>query len=51
MMKNENFIISNSSFSLMAAFLNESENSKIIFPIHGLEIRIIKNSVKRNGFQ
>lgn len=32
MMKNENFIISNSSFSLMAAFLNESENSKIIFP-------------------
>ena len=32
MMKNENFIISNSSFSLMAAFLNESKDSKVIFP-------------------
>ena len=30
--KNENFIISNSSFSLLAAFLKENDNSKILFP-------------------
>lgn len=32
LLKNENFIISNSSFSLLAAFLKENDNSKILFP-------------------